>query len=64
MTMQPDTIARKTAAAFGFMKAMTEVSGKIGVVGFCYGGSMANYFGNTVTGAGGLGSFLRRRGKD
>jgi len=30
-------------AAFGFMKAMTEVSGKIGVVGFCYGGSIANY---------------------
>ena len=30
-------------AAYGFLKAMKEVSGKIGVVGFCYGGSMANY---------------------
>jgi carboxymethylenebutenolidase len=30
-------------AAFGFLKEMKDVSGKIGVVGFCYGGSMANY---------------------
>jgi carboxymethylenebutenolidase len=30
-------------AAFGFLKAMKDVSGKVGVVGFCYGGSMANY---------------------
>jgi carboxymethylenebutenolidase len=30
-------------AAFGFLKAMKDVSGRIGVVGFCYGGSMANY---------------------
>ena len=30
-------------AAYGFLKAMKEVSGKVGVVGFCYGGSMANY---------------------
>ena len=30
-------------AAFGHLKSMAECSGKIGVVGFCYGGSMANY---------------------
>jgi carboxymethylenebutenolidase len=30
-------------AGFGFLKAMKEVNGKIGTVGFCYGGSMANY---------------------
>ncbi len=30
-------------AGFGYLKAMKEVNGKIGTVGFCYGGSMANY---------------------
>ena len=30
-------------AAYGWMKSMSEGSGKIGVVGFCYGGSVANY---------------------
>ncbi len=30
-------------AAFGFMKTMKDISGKIGAVGFCYGGSMVNY---------------------
>jgi len=30
-------------AAYGYMKTLPEVASKIGVVGFCYGGSMANY---------------------
>ncbi|MFN8694788.1 MAG: dienelactone hydrolase family protein [Burkholderiales bacterium] len=30
-------------AAYAHLKSLAEVSGKIGVVGFCYGGSMANY---------------------
>lgn len=30
-------------AAYAHLKSLSEVSGKIGVVGFCYGGSMANY---------------------
>jgi carboxymethylenebutenolidase len=30
-------------AAVAHLKTLPEVSGKIGVVGFCYGGSMANY---------------------
>jgi carboxymethylenebutenolidase len=30
-------------AAFGFMKTIKDVGAKIGAVGFCYGGSMANY---------------------
>ncbi len=30
-------------AAFGFMKTMKDIGGKIGAVGFCYGGSMVNY---------------------
>jgi carboxymethylenebutenolidase len=30
-------------AAAGLLKAMKEGSGKVGVVGFCYGGGMANY---------------------
>lgn len=30
-------------AAYAHLKAMPDVSGKVGVVGFCYGGSMANY---------------------
>lgn len=30
-------------AAAGFMKALPECTGKYGVVGFCYGGSMSNY---------------------
>lgn len=31
------------AAAAAFLKARPEVTGKIGVVGFCYGGGMVNY---------------------
>jgi carboxymethylenebutenolidase len=30
-------------AGYGYLKAMKEINGKVGVVGFCYGGSMANY---------------------
>jgi carboxymethylenebutenolidase len=30
-------------AAYAYLKTLTEVGGKIGVVGFCYGGSMSNY---------------------
>ncbi len=30
-------------AAFGHLKAMPECSGKIGAVGFCYGGTIANF---------------------
>ncbi len=30
-------------AAYTYLKTMTESSGKIGVVGFCFGGSMANF---------------------
>ena len=30
-------------AAFGFLKARPESTGKVGAVGFCYGGGMVNY---------------------
>jgi carboxymethylenebutenolidase len=30
-------------AAFGFLKARPETTGKVGAVGFCYGGGMVNY---------------------
>jgi len=30
-------------AAFGFLKARPEITGKVGAVGFCYGGGMVNY---------------------
>lgn len=30
-------------AAYGFLKARPETTGKIGAVGFCYGGGMVNY---------------------
>ena len=37
-----DEMREDFIAAFGFLKAHKECSGKIGVVGFCYGGSVSN----------------------
>ena len=33
-------------AAFGFLKARPESTGKVGAVGFCYGGGIVNYPGD------------------
>ena len=35
-------------AAAGFLKALPECTGKVGVVGFCYGGSMANFLATRI----------------
>lgn len=37
-----DEMLEDFIAAFGFLKAHKECSGKVGVVGFCYGGSVSN----------------------
>src|SRR4026209_1893910 len=36
-------------AAVGFLKARPETTGKIGAVGFCYGGGMVNYLATRLT---------------
>jgi carboxymethylenebutenolidase len=35
-------------AAFGALKGLAQASGKVGVVGFCYGGAIANYLATVV----------------
>lgn len=40
-------------AAAGFLKALPECTGKVGVVGFCYGGSMANMLATRIADLGG-----------
>jgi len=35
-------------AAFGALKGLAQSSGKVGVVGFCYGGAIANYLATVV----------------
>jgi len=40
-------------AAAGFLKGLPECTGKIGVVGFCYGGSMANILATRIPDLGG-----------
>ena len=40
-------------AAAGFLKGLPECTGKVGVVGFCYGGSMANILATRIPDLGG-----------
>src|SRR6478672_1229684 len=40
-------------AAYGFLKARPESTGKVGAVGFCYGGGMVNYLATRLPDLGG-----------
>ena len=40
--LQPAKLLEDFIAAYGVLKAMSDVNGKVGVVGFCFGGGVAN----------------------
>ena len=47
-------------AAAAFLKARPECTGKVGAVGFCYGGGIANMLATRIPDLGGGGAVLRR----
>ena len=47
-------------AAAGFLKSHAESTGKIGVVGFCYGGGVSNFLATRAARSGRGGAVLRR----
>ena len=47
-------------AAAGYLKALPECTGKVGVVGFCYGGAIANMLATRLPDLGSVGAVLRR----
>ena len=48
-------------AAFGFLKARPECTGKVGAVGFCYGGGIVNMLATRLPDLAGGGAVLRQR---
>ncbi len=60
---QPKTREDMVAAAT-FLKSHAECTGKLGAVGFCYGGGIANFLATRVPGSGRGRAVLRRAGPD
>jgi carboxymethylenebutenolidase len=46
--LDPDSTVRNLVAAIGYLKARPDASGRVGVVGFCWGGGMVNLLATTA----------------